>query len=159
MDHLYDASLALENFFSRSRIPPITKCLNSCSLSSSFGWSTTTNFSEGPALSIGPFQKVQQEVFYSLTYLEKMKSCHKFSRNCSIHGKNCEISSLYNFWKPIKTISLMFETETVGHFLVQKLNRKGESGAWPPGPPVATPLSPWTEGINNLYTSLILFHK
>ena len=62
VDHLYDASLVLEDFSSMSRIPPIIKCLNSCSLWSSFGWHTTANFSEGPALSIGPFYKVQRVV-------------------------------------------------------------------------------------------------
>ena len=37
VNHLYDASLVLEDFFSRSRIPPIIKCLNTRSLWSSFG--------------------------------------------------------------------------------------------------------------------------
>ena len=55
VDHLYGTSLVLEDFFSRSRIPPITKCLNSRSLRFSFGWSPMRNFSEGLALSIGPF--------------------------------------------------------------------------------------------------------
>ena len=64
VDHLYDASLVLEDFSSWSRIPPIIKRLNSRSLWSSFGWSTMRKFSEGPALSIGPFQKVQLEVIY-----------------------------------------------------------------------------------------------
>ena len=64
VDHLYDASLVLEDFSSWSRIPPIIKRLNSLSLWSSFGWSTMRKFSEGPALSIGPFQKVQLEVIY-----------------------------------------------------------------------------------------------
>ena len=48
VDHLYDASLVLEDFFSKSRIPPIIKCLNSRSLWSSFGWSTMRIFLEGP---------------------------------------------------------------------------------------------------------------
>ena len=61
---IMDASLVLENFFGRSRISPIIKGLNSRSLWSSFGWSTKRNFSEGPALSIGHFQKVQREVSY-----------------------------------------------------------------------------------------------
>ena len=32
-----------------------------------------------------------------------MKSHLKFSKNCSIHGKNREISGQYNFWTPIKS--------------------------------------------------------
>ena len=31
-----------------------------------------------------------------------MKSCQKLFKNCSIHGKNPEISDQYNFWTPIK---------------------------------------------------------
>ena len=54
-----------------------------------------------------------------------MKSCHKLSKNCSIHGKNHEIFGPYNFWTPVKTIALMFETETVGPFLVRKLKWGG----------------------------------
>ena len=45
VDHLYDASLVLEDFFSWSRIPPIIKRLNSRSLWSSFGCSTMRKFS------------------------------------------------------------------------------------------------------------------
>ena len=36
-------------------------------------------------------------------WIEKMKSCLKLSKNCSIHGNNCQISGLYNFWKSIKS--------------------------------------------------------
>ena len=59
-----DAFLVLEDFFSRSTIPYIISRLNSRSLWSSFGWTTTRNFSEGPALSIGPIQKVQRKMMY-----------------------------------------------------------------------------------------------
>ena len=59
-----DASLVLEDFFGRSKILPIIKGLNSRSLWSSFGWPIKKNVSEGPAFSIGPFQKVQREVSY-----------------------------------------------------------------------------------------------
>ena len=38
--------------------------LNFRSLWFSFRWFTMRNFSEGPPLSIGPFQKVQREVIY-----------------------------------------------------------------------------------------------
>ena len=57
------------------------------------------NFSERPELSIGPFQKVQREVMYfPYVVKKKMKSRrHKLSKNCSIHGKNREISGPYNF--------------------------------------------------------------
>ena len=64
VDHLYDASLVLEDCSRWSRIMPIIKRLNSRLLWSSFGWSTMRKFSEGPALRIGPFQKVQLEVIY-----------------------------------------------------------------------------------------------
>ena len=65
VDHLYVASLVLEDFSSWSRILPRIKRLNSRSLWSSFGWSTIMRkFSEGPVLSIGPFQKIQLEVIY-----------------------------------------------------------------------------------------------
>ena len=57
-----DASLVLEAFFNRTRIPLIIQCLNSRSLQSSLGESTKRNFSVAPALSIGPFQKIQREV-------------------------------------------------------------------------------------------------
>ena len=53
-----NASFVLKDFFCRSRIPRIIKRLNSRSLWSSFGWPTIRNSSEGPVLSIGPFQKV-----------------------------------------------------------------------------------------------------
>ena len=64
VDHLYNVSLVSEDFSSRSRILPIIKCLNAHSLRSSFGWSTMRNLSEGLALSIGPFQRVQREMIY-----------------------------------------------------------------------------------------------
>ena len=32
-----------------------------------------------------------------------MKSHHKQSKNCSIHGKDCEISGPYNFWTSAKS--------------------------------------------------------
>ena len=57
---IMDASLVLEDFFGRSKISLII----SRSLWSSFGCSIKINFSEGPALSTGPFQKVQREVIY-----------------------------------------------------------------------------------------------
>ena len=63
---ILDASLVLEDFFGRPTISPIFKGLNSRSLLSSFGWPTKRNYSEGPALSIGPFQKVQREVSHFL---------------------------------------------------------------------------------------------
>ena len=59
-----DASLVLEDFFGKFRISPLILGLNSRSLRSYFGWFTKRNFSEGPALSIRLFQKVQREVIY-----------------------------------------------------------------------------------------------
>ena len=32
-----------------------------------------------------------------------MKSRRKFSKNCSIYGKKCDISGPYKFWIPIKS--------------------------------------------------------
>ena len=32
-----------------------------------------------------------------------MVSRHKLSKNCSLHGKNCEISGTYNFWTSVKS--------------------------------------------------------
>ena len=57
--------------------------------------------SEGPALSIGLFQKVQGKIIY-FPYVFR-KNVSELSKNCSIHGKNCEISGMYNFWTPIKS--------------------------------------------------------
>ena len=69
--------------------------------------------------------------------LEKIKSRHKLSKSCIVYGKNGEISGPYNFWKPQKAISLMFESKTVGSYLVWKLKWGSHS---PLAPPVATPL-------------------
>ena len=69
-----DTSLVLEDFFGSSSIPPIIKGLNSRSFWSSFGWSTERNFSEGPALSTGPFQKVQCEVIYFPYVVRKIET-------------------------------------------------------------------------------------
>ena len=86
-----NASLVLEDFFSRSRIPPIIQCLNSSSLWSSFGWSTIRNFPEGHALSIGTFKKAQSEFIYFPYAVKKMKNRRKLSKNCNIHGKYSKI--------------------------------------------------------------------
>ena len=59
-----NASLVLENFFGRSRIPPLIEGLNSGSSLSSFRLSTKGNFSEGAALNIETFEKVKREVIY-----------------------------------------------------------------------------------------------
>ena len=48
--------------------------LSSHSLWSFFGWSTIRNFLEFPALSIGPFQKVQREMIYFPYELKKWKA-------------------------------------------------------------------------------------
>ena len=94
-----------------------------------FRWSAMRNFSEGPALSIAPFQKVQREVMYFPYVVRKVKTRRKLFINCSTHDKNLEISCPYNFWTPRKAISLMFETETetVRPCLFRKLNWGGIS--------------------------------
>ena len=74
MDAHLDATISSENIFRSSSIDAIinncglftwmlliNKRLKSHSLWSFFGWSTTRNFSEGPALRIIHFQKVQGE--------------------------------------------------------------------------------------------------
>ena len=55
------------------------------------------NFSEGPALSMGPFNKVQREVICFPYIVKKMKCCRKLSKICSIHGKNREVFGPYDF--------------------------------------------------------------
>ena len=57
--------------------------------------------SEGPALSIGSFQKVQREVIYFPYVVKKMKSRHKLSKHCSVYSKTR--LWLYNFWTPTKS--------------------------------------------------------
>ena len=57
-----NASLVLEDFFSKPGIPPIIYILKSRSLWSPFSFFTIRKFSESPALSIGPFRKVQLKV-------------------------------------------------------------------------------------------------
>ena len=64
VDHLYDASLVLEDFSSWFRIPPIIKRLNSRSLWSSLRWSTMRKLSGSSVSNIGAFLKVQLEVIY-----------------------------------------------------------------------------------------------
>ena len=61
------------------------------------------NFLEGPALSIGPFQKIQREVIHFPYVVRKMKNHRKLSKNCSKHGKSRETSGPFYFWTPIKT--------------------------------------------------------
>ena len=77
---IMDASLVLENFIGRSRIPPkILWCLKSHSWWSSFAWSRTIRFLE------------ILEVIYSTPFtlwLEKMKSYLVLSKNCSLDSEN-----------------------------------------------------------------------
>ena len=75
VDHLHDGFLVLVDISSWSRIPPIIKRLNSRSLWPSFRWSAMRKFSEGPVLSIGPFQKVQLEVIYFYIVRKNKKLC------------------------------------------------------------------------------------
>ena len=50
------------------------------------------NFSVGPVVSIGHFQKVQCEMMYFTYEVRKMETRHKLCKNYAIHGKNCRIS-------------------------------------------------------------------
>ena len=74
-----------------------------------------------------------------------MKSRRELFKNCIIHGKNREFLVHIISEHPQKTISLMFETETLGPCLVRKLKcvcRGGGGGGYGPlAPPMATPLS------------------
>ena len=54
-------------------------------------------FSEGPALSMGPFQKVESEVIYFPYVVTKNEISKKLSKNFTINGKYCEVSGQYNF--------------------------------------------------------------
>ena len=67
-----------------------------------------------------------------------MKSRRELFKNCIIHGKNREFLVHIISEHPQKTISLMFETETLGPCLVRKLKcvcRGGGGGVWPPCSP------------------------
>ena len=79
VDHLMDASLVSEDFFGRSRISPIISFKLSL-IAVFFRKATKRNFSEGLVISIGPFRK--EGPAWS-DYLEKMKSHHKMSKNCT----------------------------------------------------------------------------
>ena len=63
---------------------------------------------------MGPFQKFQREVIYFPYKVKKWKVAGNCPKNCSIHTEHS-----------LKTISLMFETETVGPCLDQKLKWGG----------------------------------
>ena len=77
---LYNASL-VQDFYSWSKIPPVIKLLNSRSLWSSFECSAIRNSSEGPAISIEPFQKVQREVTYFPYVVIKNEKLPKILQN------------------------------------------------------------------------------
>ena len=59
-----DTSLVLEDSFRRSKIPAVIWRFYALSLWFFSRWSEIRNFSEGPALSIKPFQKVQRAVIH-----------------------------------------------------------------------------------------------
>ena len=86
--------------------------------------------SEGPALSIGLFQKVQRKMIY-FPYVVR-KNVSDLSNNCSIHGKNCEISGLYNFWTPTKSSSPDVWNWNCWTLLDWEI--EVERGTWPPPP-------------------------
>ena len=100
VDHLHERFSCLEGFFRRF-VQGFVYNLTSRSFWSSFRWFTMRKFSEGSALSIGPFQKILLEMMYFPYVVEKLKSRRKMSNICSIHAK-CEISSPCNFSTPHK---------------------------------------------------------
>ena len=131
-----DASLFLDNFFSRSRIPLIIQRSNSRSLWSYFGSHTIRNFSDDPALSTRPFQKVQRGAIYFPYEVEKWKVARNGSKIVAHIIKNREISGPYNFWAPAKNIPDVWNWNCWTLFCSET-----EVGWWPPGPPLATPCS------------------
>ena len=76
-------------------------------------------------MSIGRFQKTQNEMIYFLEVVRQLKSC-KFCKNCSIHGKNCEICVPYNFWTPVKSnIPDDDVMKNVNNFQIAKVQPQG----------------------------------
>ena len=75
-------------------------------------------------------------------WIEQMKSCLKLSKNCSIHGNNCQISGLYNFWKSIKS-----NVPDVWNWHVWTLFgldiEVGGGGGPPHGPPAPLAINIW----------------
>ena len=61
-----------------------------------------------------------------------MKSRSKLSKNCSMHGKNHEISGPYNFWTPVKSNIPDVWNENCWTFFGSKIE---VGGACPPGTP------------------------
>ena len=59
-----DDSLVVEDFCGRSRIPPYNLAFKISFIKNFFRMVYNRKVSVGPALSIGPFQKVQGEVIY-----------------------------------------------------------------------------------------------
>ena len=100
-----DANLVLEDCFSRSSVLLIIWDFNSPSLWSTSRWFRMRKFSEGPALTIGPFQKIQREVIYFIYAARKSETRRRIlSKNLNIHGEHREIFGSYNFWIPVKSI-------------------------------------------------------
>ena len=120
VEHLYDASLVLEDFSSCSRIPPIIKRLNSLIVvffrmvhnekifrRSKVNYRT---FSEGPTWS---------DLF--LCCYKKWKVTANCSNTTAYSRKIVKFLVSINSEHPYKAISLVFEAGTVGPCLVQKL--------------------------------------
>ena len=79
-------------------------------------------------------------MMYFLYVVKKMKTRRKFSKNCSIQGKNREISCPHNFWTPWK-----INFPDIWNWNYWTLFGSGievGEGAWPPNP--AQWLHPWT---------------
>ena len=71
-----------------------------------------------------------------------MKSHYKQSKNCSIHGKDCEISGPYNFWTSAKSYIPDVLKKNSKIEVGEGLCVCGGEGTIPCSPPpVATPLS------------------
>ena len=91
-----DASLVLEDFFSRSY--NLTLVLSFIVVFFQMVHNENLQW-EGPALSIGPFHKVQHEVIY---FSYSIKKNEESAENCpkivAYFDENREISGPYNFW-------------------------------------------------------------
>ena len=130
-----DASLVLEDFISRYWIPLINYRLNFRTLWCSFGWFTMAKVSEGPVLSIRPFQRVQHEGT-CLPFVVR-KNVSEFSKNGSIRIKNCEIFALYKAKSSIPDIGHIYIYIYIYCWLIfnidffSKLGRFKEPWNWP----------------------------
>ena len=95
-----DASLVLEDFISRSRIPHIIYRLKSHSLVVFFRMVHNENIFKSPSVKCRTFSErpTRSDLFPFCSYKKR-----ELSKNFSMHCKNREFSGPYNFLTPIKS--------------------------------------------------------